>query len=520
MAETLGSLVDKLTIKEIRGYHIQEMIENRDGKFSAQELASKLDLLGRQKKDLIDEINTYVTKALAQEDMVLRDEKIKLYNARDVMDSIGAVAGMGEAVSGLTQKILNYGILKMRPAEQTSTWNISARSSARSIRSINSAMILLIKSMNCSPRPFNPERRVPDMDSFLIINPYGIGDVLFSTPVISSLKAHIPHSAIYYLCNRRTAELLKDHPDINGIFIYDRDDFARVKAVSFWQWVKKWMTLIRQIREKKIQAALDFSINTGIGAIPMLAGIPRRAGLDFKHRGKFLTDSVIMNGFEGKHVAEYYLDVLALLKIPRAESGLSIGINAQAKEWAQVFFRDHHIADGDQVIGIAPCGGEAFGPQACIKRWPEEHFIELINALMDNPAVKIFLCAGPAEQDEIDRIMSGLKHPERCFSFTKITLVQCVPLVDRCDLFIGNDTGLLRFADALKKKIVAFFGPVDETVYGLFPYDPARHRYLSFHTPCRPCYRRFRLPICEMDRACLKNISVESVLKAVEELSR
>jgi len=106
MAETLGSLVDKLTIKEIRGYHIQEMIENRDGKFSAQELASKLDLLGRQKKDLIDEINTYVTKALAQEDMVLRDEKIKLYNARDVMDSIGAVAGMGEAVSGLTQKNL------------------------------------------------------------------------------------------------------------------------------------------------------------------------------------------------------------------------------------------------------------------------------------------------------------------------------------------------------------------------------------------------------------------------------
>lgn len=106
MAETLGSLVDKLTIKEIRAYHIQEMIDQGNNKFSVEELNSRLTLLSKQKDDLIHEIDEYVYRAFAEDGMVLRDEKIKLYNARNVMDSIGSVSGIGQAIGGLAQKNL------------------------------------------------------------------------------------------------------------------------------------------------------------------------------------------------------------------------------------------------------------------------------------------------------------------------------------------------------------------------------------------------------------------------------
>ncbi len=106
MAETLGSLIDKLTIKKIREYHIQEMLNQGSEKFSKEELHSRLVLLGRQKDDLIGEIDDYTHRALDGNAVVLRDEKIKLYNARDVMDSIGAVDGIGAAISGLAQKNL------------------------------------------------------------------------------------------------------------------------------------------------------------------------------------------------------------------------------------------------------------------------------------------------------------------------------------------------------------------------------------------------------------------------------
>lgn len=204
--------------------------------------------------------------------------------------------------------------------------------------------------------------------------------------------------------------------------------------------------------------------------------------------------------------------VLDYLGIPKTSTGLTIGVNAEAKAWADGFIKDHGIGSDECVIGIAPCGGQAFGPQANIKRWPEENFSELINGLIEKYQCKVLLFAGPNEEEEISRILSGVKEREKCFALTQISLLQCVPLIDRCDLFIGNDTGVLRFADALRKKIIAFFGPTDEVVYGLYPFDPSRHAYMFADVDCRPCYRKFRLPECQHDRACLKNVEVDEVI--------
>ena len=48
-----------------------------------------------------------------------------------------------------------------------------------------------------------------DFRKILIINPYGIGDVLFTTPVISYLRLAYPQASIAYLTNACTAGFLK-----------------------------------------------------------------------------------------------------------------------------------------------------------------------------------------------------------------------------------------------------------------------------------------------------------------------
>ena len=62
-----------------------------------------------------------------------------------------------------------------------------------------------------------------DIKSFLIINPYGIGDVLFSTPLIRNVHHYYPHAKIYYLCNIRTQKIFENHPLIHKVFVYERD---------------------------------------------------------------------------------------------------------------------------------------------------------------------------------------------------------------------------------------------------------------------------------------------------------
>ncbi len=186
-----------------------------------------------------------------------------------------------------------------------------------------------------------------------------------------------------------------------------------------------------------------------------------------------------------------------------------------SREWAS-----RTVIPGKLVIGIAPCGGQTFGASAGVKRWPEGHFAALINRLVERFHPQILIFAGPNERTEVAAILAQLTPiaKEATREFSESSLAQIIALTADCDLFISNDTGPLRFADAHGKKSVSFFGPVDERVYGPFPLSAERHRVLTNPVPCRPCYKRFRLGECHQQVACMTGVSVDEAFRACGEL--
>ena len=100
MAETLGSLVDKLSIKNLRYWHIDESIAKEDSSSpQTQELKVKLKLVDNQRNDLLNEIDAFLAAALTG-DVKVCDEKVKLYRNTNV-SSIENINKLGEAVSEL-----------------------------------------------------------------------------------------------------------------------------------------------------------------------------------------------------------------------------------------------------------------------------------------------------------------------------------------------------------------------------------------------------------------------------------
>tara|TARA_B100000953_G_scaffold84406_1_gene68955 strand:+ start:210 stop:683 length:474 start_codon:yes stop_codon:yes gene_type:complete len=100
MAETLGSLIDKLSIKNLRYWHLDEDSQARDSSDpQKQELMDKMELVDRQRKELLEEIDVFLSSALAGE-VRIRDEKVKLYKNLNVT-SAENVNHLGEAVSKL-----------------------------------------------------------------------------------------------------------------------------------------------------------------------------------------------------------------------------------------------------------------------------------------------------------------------------------------------------------------------------------------------------------------------------------
>ena len=96
MAETLGSLVDKLSIKNLRIWHLEEVLEKDS---NSEELKAKRDLADKQRQNLVQEINGFLIAAL-QGEVCIRDEKIKMYTNTNVSSS-DSIKKLGEAVSEL-----------------------------------------------------------------------------------------------------------------------------------------------------------------------------------------------------------------------------------------------------------------------------------------------------------------------------------------------------------------------------------------------------------------------------------
>ena len=98
MAETLGSLVDKLSIKNLRIWHLDEALEQKNVSDYAQ-LKARRDLADKQRQNLVNEINDFLVSAFKGE-VCIRDEKIKLYANTNVSSS-DSIKKLGEAVSEL-----------------------------------------------------------------------------------------------------------------------------------------------------------------------------------------------------------------------------------------------------------------------------------------------------------------------------------------------------------------------------------------------------------------------------------
>jgi ADP-heptose:LPS heptosyltransferase len=99
--------------------------------------------------------------------------------------------------------------------------------------------------------------------SILIVNPFGIGDVLFTTPLVRAVRGTFPESRIGYLCNRRTESLLRNNPHLDDLYVYERDEIVRMWRSSRWLWLRHLAWFMRQIVRAKFDFAIDRSLCGG-----------------------------------------------------------------------------------------------------------------------------------------------------------------------------------------------------------------------------------------------------------------
>jgi ADP-heptose:LPS heptosyltransferase len=146
-----------------------------------------------------------------------------------------------------------------------------------------------------------------------------------------------------------------------------------------------------------------------------------------------------------------------------------------------------------------------------VRRWPDQYFRELGQALLEDPRVLLVLTGTAPERDHAERLRQDLG-PERVLNLAgQTTLPQLMDLYNQASLLITNDSGPAHFASLTTLPVLVLFGPETPAIYG--PLGP-KVRVLYRRLACSPCVSAYnqKLSPCT-DNRCLKEITPAQVLQ-------
>lgn len=345
-----------------------------------------------------------------------------------------------------------------------------------------------------------PPRRV------LIVQPYGIGDLLFLTPVFRALRLIPGLEKVDLLLGSRTGAVVLANPHIDQMNSIDKDLFHRRSA---FENLRELAALGKKLRKENYDLLLDYSMRGEYAFLSaVFLNIRERVGFDYKRRGFFHTRRLaIPKGFSGRHVVDYYCDLAELAGIRVEDRFLEFYLTPGDRAEAERVLREKSIRESSRFLCLSPGGGESWGRDAHFKRWPAAYFAEFADRLALQEQASCVLILGSAQEKGLGVEIQGRMKIRSVNLAGEVPLRTAAALIDKSFLFAGNDGGLAHIAHALSVPEIIFYGPVDPAVYGPFP--PSKEAFSVFDETleCRPCYQNFRYNAACPDRRCLQALT-------------
>jgi len=174
-------------------------------------------------------------------------------------------------------------------------------------------------------------------------------------------------------------------------------------------------------------------------------------------------------------------------------------LSAGEKEWAAAELTRTSVNGAHPLIGLHATAEKAY------KRWPAEHFGNVIAALRAQfPRLGVISFGAITERAEADAARQVASAAPWFEGTGAWTLRQTASLIQRCDLLVGGDTGLMHIAAAVGTRTVTVFGSTSPERLAPPGLD---HAWVKPDTPCHPCYGRRGYQEC----CCIRTIPSDEV---------
>ena len=332
------------------------------------------------------------------------------------------------------------------------------------------------------------------VNRILIIHQGAIGDFILSLPAISSFKNSYPDASVEIWGYLHILQLVEKRFYADKISSIDQKGMAQFYSED---------------------SVLDAKLIEHFKQFDLIIIFGRERSKTFLHNLKKIKvkEVCFINVFpqcdEDMDIIDYQMSQLSHLGYGVLDKVPKLFPDEEDGKRATEFFKKRRLNDNSLKVAIH------IGSGSRMKVWPTGRFVQLSEKLIAMDGAKIILPIGPADESMAQEYFD-LIDSEAIIPIANLPLNELAAILKKCDVYVGNDSGITHVAAAVGIPVVALFGPTDPLVWGMRG-DNVSVMYKG-GLECSPCSRE-EMKRC-VNRRCLEKISVEEVYKKINEIRK
>ncbi len=352
----------------------------------------------------------------------------------------------------------------------------------------------------CSP---NKERGVvcevcpefaPRGKRVLIIKLDAMGDVLRTTCVVEPILRQFPDASITWITASASTAMLRGIPGISEILPH-HGALPLLMTTDF-----------------DLALGLDPSLESA--RLLMLARAHEKRGFGLDRHGSVTAlnegarewyEMGLFDSVKKANIRTYQSLIQQAAELPEPIGRILFSITEADSTGLRSSLDDWKLEAAYPILGLNTGSGGRW-PN---KRWPTKHWRTLMeHFLVKHANGKVLLLGGPEEIEEQAELASGWPHTRVIPTGCDHPIREFAAVVDLCDAVVTGDTLGLHLSLALKKRVVALFGPTSASEIEMYDLgtrvDPTE--------PCKCFYRKS----CTQTISCLEGIPPVQVVEVLE----
>ena len=190
------------------------------------------------------------------------------------------------------------------------------------------------------------------------------------------------------------------------------------------------------------------------------------------------THLAYLEGKQGQHIAEYYLNLLITYNLKTDNIWPEMDIPDERLKKVRVLFKKENIPTNHPAIAIQPFSLWEY------KEWAMEKYAALVRWIVSEYGFPVIITGSLEEREKADEIIkTGGPNIYNFAGKTSIGMFSAV--LKSCKLFIGGDSAGIHIAAAVGTPTVSIFGPASP-----FAWAPRGKKHAIVYNkklPCVPC---------------------------------